>query len=126
MRVKLGDVCERGTSNLKLLDVSEKNGEFSVFGASGYIGSVDFYQQGYPYVAVVKDGAGIGRAMLCPGKTSVIPHEALVFTAAVPVCCRIFEDLVFRADHTVIELVVDVSPPLMSALHRLRPLVRCG
>lgn len=46
MRVKLGDVCERGTSNLKLLDVSEKNGEFSVFGASGYIGSVDFYQQG--------------------------------------------------------------------------------
>ena len=53
-------------------------------------------------------------------------HEALVFTAAVPVCCRIFEDLVFRADHTVIELVVDVSPPLMSALRRLRPLVRCG
>ena len=53
MRVKLGDVCERGTSNLKLSDVSEKNGEFSVFGASGYIGSVDFYQQGYPYVAVV-------------------------------------------------------------------------
>ena len=46
MRVKLGDVCERGTSNLKLSDVSEKNGEFSVFGASGYIGSVDFYQQG--------------------------------------------------------------------------------
>lgn len=72
MRVKLGDVCERGTSNLKLSDVSEKNGEFSVFGASRYIGSVDFYQQGYPYVAVVKDGAGIGRAMLCPGKTSVI------------------------------------------------------
>lgn len=70
--LKLGDVCERGTSNLKLSDVSEKNGEFSVFGASGYIGSVDFYQQGYPYVAVVKDGAGIGRAMLCPGKTSVI------------------------------------------------------
>ena len=53
-------------------------------------------------------------------------HEALVFTAAVPVCCRIFEDLVFRADHTVIELVVDVSPPLMSALRRLRPLVPCG
>ena len=25
MRVKLGDVCERGTSNLKLSDVSEKN-----------------------------------------------------------------------------------------------------
>ena len=72
MRVKLGDVCEHGTSNLKLSDVSEKDGKFLVFGASGYIGKVDFYQQEYPYVAVVKDGSGIGRSMLCPGKTSVI------------------------------------------------------
>ena len=32
MRVKLGDVCERGTSNLKLSDVSVKEwGIFQVF-----------------------------------------------------------------------------------------------
>ena len=89
MRVKLGDVCERGTSNLKLSDVSEKNGEFSVFGASGYIGSVDFYQQGYPYVAVVKDGAGIGRAMLCPGKTSVIVRCSIFYRKTI-YCQSIF------------------------------------
>ena len=103
MRVKLGDVCERGTSNLKLSDVSEKNGEFSVFGASGYIGSVDFYQQGYPYVAVVKDGAGIGRAMLCPGKTSVIgtmqyllPKDKVSF-----LCSKIYEfgKIFYRRNH---------------------------
>lgn len=31
-----------------------------------------FYQQKKPYVAVVKDGAGIGRAMLLPAESSVI------------------------------------------------------
>ena len=38
----------------------------------GYIGNVDFYQQEKPYIAVVKDGAGIGRTTLHPAKSSVI------------------------------------------------------
>ena len=33
---------------------------------------VDFYQQENPYVAVVKDGAGVGRVMQLPAKSSVI------------------------------------------------------
>lgn len=33
---------------------------------------VDFYQQEHPYVAVVKDGAGVGRVMQLPAKSSVI------------------------------------------------------
>ena len=36
------------------------------------IGYVDFYKQENPYVAVVKDGAGIGRVMCLPEKSSVI------------------------------------------------------
>ena len=72
MKVKLEDVCEKGTSNLKLSDVVDKNGDYPIYGASGYIGNVDFYKQESPYVAVVKDGAGIGRAILCPAKSSVI------------------------------------------------------
>ena len=36
------------------------------------IGKVDFFHQEKPYIAVVKDGAGIGRTMLLPEKTSVI------------------------------------------------------
>lgn len=72
MKVKLEDVCEKGTSNLKLSDVVGKNGNYPIYGASGYIGNVDFYKQESPYVAVVKDGAGIGRAILCPAKSSVI------------------------------------------------------
>ena len=72
MRVKLEDVCERGSSNLKQSDISGECGEYPIYGASGYIGNVDFYHQDKPYVAVVKDGAGIGRTTLHPAYSSVI------------------------------------------------------
>ena len=72
MRVKLEDVCERESSNLKQSDVVELKGDYPVYGASGCIGSVDFYHQENSYVAVVKDGAGIGRTTLHPAKSSVI------------------------------------------------------
>ena len=72
MRVKLEDVCERGSSSLKQSDIEEKSGDYAVYGASGRIGNADFYHQELPYIAVVKDGAGIGRTMLLPAKSSVI------------------------------------------------------
>ena len=72
MRVTLGDVCEKGASNLKQSDVVNMTGEYPIYGAAGYIGNVDFYHQEKPYVAIVKDGAGIGRTTLHPAKSSVI------------------------------------------------------
>lgn len=72
MKVKLGDVCEKGSSNIKQSDITGKMGEYPIYGASGYLGNVDFYQQESAYVAVVKDGAGIGRTYLHPAKSSVI------------------------------------------------------
>lgn len=70
--VKLGDVCSKGSSNIAQKDIENNNGTYGIYGASGYIKDVDFYHQDKPYVAVVKDGAGIGRTMLLPEKTSVI------------------------------------------------------
>lgn len=64
MQVRLEDVCEKGTSNLKLSEAVDKNGAYDVYGASGLIGKIDFFHQGEPYVAIVKDGVGIGRTML--------------------------------------------------------------
>jgi type I restriction enzyme S subunit len=72
MRVKLDDVCKRGSSNLRQSDIEGKTGDYPIFGAAGYIGNVDFYHQEKPYVAVVKDGAGIGRTSLLPAKSSII------------------------------------------------------
>ena len=72
MRVKIEDVCMKGSSNLKQSDVVGKNGIYPVYGAAGYLGSIDSFKQSKPYVAVVKDGAGIGRAMLLPSNSSII------------------------------------------------------
>ncbi len=72
MKVKLGDVCDRGSSNLKQSDVINQNGQYPVYGAAGLLGNIDSYHQDKPYVAVVKDGAGIGRVILHPGYSSVI------------------------------------------------------
>ena len=71
-KVKLEDVCERGTSNLKQSDIAKTSGDYPIYGASGYIGNTNFYHQEKPYVAVVKDGAGVGRAALYPANSSVI------------------------------------------------------
>jgi type I restriction enzyme S subunit len=72
MRVKLDEVCVKASSNLKQSDIIDGSGDYLVFGAAGLIGNVDYYHQEQPYVAVVKDGAGIGRTMLFPAKSSVI------------------------------------------------------
>ena len=72
MKVKLEDVCERGTSNLKQSDIAKTSGDYPIYGASGYIGNTNFYHQEKPYVAIVKDGAGVGRAALYPANSSVI------------------------------------------------------
>lgn len=70
--VTLGNVCKKGSSNIAQKDIENSNGTYAIYGASGYIKDVNFYHQDKPYIAVVKDGAGIGRTMLLPEKTSVI------------------------------------------------------
>ena len=62
----------RGSSNLRQSDIEGKTGDYPIFGAAGYIGNVGFYHQEKPYVAVVKDEAGIGRTTLLPAKSSII------------------------------------------------------
>lgn len=71
-KVRLEDVSEKGSSNLAQKDIEGMTGSYPVFGASGYIGNADFYHRERDYVAVVKDGAGIGRTMFLPAKSSVI------------------------------------------------------
>lgn len=72
MIARLGDVCSKATSNIAQKDLEGREGEYQIYGASGFITNVSFYQQEKPYIAVVKDGAGIGRIMKLPAKSSVI------------------------------------------------------
>ena len=70
--MKLSDVCTKETSNIAQKDLDSCNGCYPIYGASGFIKNVDFYHQEKPYIAIVKDGAGVGRVMLLPAKSSVI------------------------------------------------------
>ena len=70
-RVRLGDVCAKGKSSLRQKDL-RNDGPYVVFGASGIAGTSASYQNESPYVAVVKDGAGVGRARICQEQSSVL------------------------------------------------------
>ena len=72
MMIKLKDICTKGSSSIAQKDLENSDGVYPVYGASGFIKNVDFYQQENPYIGVVKDGAGVGRVMCLPGKSSVI------------------------------------------------------
>ena len=70
--LQIKDICEKGSSNLKQKDVEGKDGLYPVYGASGIISHIDTYHQEKNYIAIVKDGSGIGRVSFMPAKSSVI------------------------------------------------------
>ena len=68
----LKDICTKGSSSVAQKDLECKEGIYPIYGASGFIKNVDFYHRDKPYIAIVKDGAGVGRVMKLPAKSSVI------------------------------------------------------
>ena len=70
--ITLEEVCENRTSNISQKDLKENEGIYPIYGASGLIKKIDFYTQDKEYIGIVKDGAGVGRIMLLPSKSSVI------------------------------------------------------
>lgn len=68
----LGEVLDKGSSNLSANKLNNSNGIYSVYGASGLVAKVNFYQQDNEYLAIIKDGAGVGRVYHYGSKTSVL------------------------------------------------------
>ena len=68
----LADACSSMSSNIAQKDLVGHKGQYPIYGASGLIGFVNFYKQEHQYIAVVKDGAGIGRVFSLPPYSSVI------------------------------------------------------
>ena len=69
---KLGDICQKASSNVSQNQLINETGPYPIFGASGFIKNVSFYHQEKPYIGIVKDGAGVGRIMLLEAESSVI------------------------------------------------------
>jgi type I restriction enzyme S subunit len=68
----VGDVCERGSSNISQNQLENEVGNYPIFGASGLIKNVSFYHRDNAYLSIVKDGSGVGRVTKMEAYTSVI------------------------------------------------------
>lgn len=69
---RLGEVCDKKSSNISANKIEENFGEYIIYGASGILKKVDFYAEEKDYVSIIKDGAGVGRIVYCKGKSSVL------------------------------------------------------
>ena len=76
---KLNEVCDKGSSNITINKLSDCNGDYPLYGASGLVKYVDFYHQDKPYIGIVKDGAGVGRVNIYPAYSSLVGTMQYIF-----------------------------------------------
>lgn len=76
---RIKDICDKGSSNVAQKDLEGHDGEYPIFGASGFVKNVDFFHQDREYVGIVKDGSGIGRVSFYPPKSSLIGTLQYIF-----------------------------------------------
>jgi type I restriction enzyme S subunit len=69
---QLEDAVTKGSSNISLNKIKGEDGDHPVFAAKGFVQNVSFFQQEERYLAIIKDGAGIGRVTKHPAKSSVV------------------------------------------------------
>lgn len=69
---KIKDICYKEASNIAQNKIVELDGDYPVYGASGFIQNVDFYQRDTNYIGVVKDGSGVGRVNIYPAFSSLL------------------------------------------------------
>ena len=69
---KIKDICDKASSNIAQNKITELDGDYPVFGASGYVQNVDFYHQNTEYIGIVKDGSGVGRVNKYPAYSSLL------------------------------------------------------
>lgn len=71
-RKLIEDICEKASSNIAQKNLDGLSGNYPVYGASGYIQNVDFYQRDTEYIGIVKDGSGVGRVNTYPAYSSLL------------------------------------------------------
>ena len=69
---KISDVCKKASSSIVLNRIENNTGDYPLYGASGYVKSIDFYHMDREYIGIVKDGSGVGRVNIYPAKTSLV------------------------------------------------------
>lgn len=71
-RKHIADICEKASSNIALNKLEGVDGDYPVYGASGFVQNVDFYQRDTEYIGIIKDGSGVGRVNTYPAFSSLL------------------------------------------------------
>ena len=68
----LGEIVKYKVSTLQDNQIQDNSGFYPVYGATGFIKNINFYNNEHDYIGIVKDGAGVGRILYCKGFSSVL------------------------------------------------------
>jgi type I restriction enzyme S subunit len=68
----LGEIATKASSNISANTIEDNVGEYKLYGASGFLKKIDFFREKEPFISIVKDGAGVGRTLLCDANSSVL------------------------------------------------------
>lgn len=68
----LDDGFMKDSSNLSINKLKDDEGDYPFYSAKGFVKNISFYHQEKSYLAIIKDGAGVGRVSLHPAKSSVV------------------------------------------------------
>jgi type I restriction enzyme, S subunit len=76
---RLGEISIKKSSSISAGQVENNDGIYKIYGASGYFKRVDFYTEVKEYIAIIKDGSGVGRVQLCDAHSSVIGTLDIIY-----------------------------------------------
>ncbi len=68
----LGEVSSKTASAITAQSLEDNPGSYTVYGASGELTKIDSFLSSVEHIGIVKDGAGVGRVMLCSPNSSVL------------------------------------------------------
>lgn len=85
LRYKLNNLCCCKASNINLLDIEFDNGKFPIYGATGEIKKISTFQFSDNYIAIVKDGASVGKTIICDGNSSIIATMSAIIPNKIPI-----------------------------------------
>lgn len=69
---RIKDICCKASSNIAQNKITELDGEYPVYGASGFVQNIDYFHRDTDYIGIVKDGSGVGRVNVYPAYSSLL------------------------------------------------------
>ena len=70
-KIQISELVDRVSSSIKASELLEE-GKYPVYGAQGVVGFLNTYQTSIESIAIIKDGAGVGRVQITKPFSSVI------------------------------------------------------